>query len=263
MGEQQSTVAFHNIRSQLFRIIYGSGAMITANRDVVFLNFFSEYPKMPDEVRASRESSRTPGYAKEILRELEVGVVMHREEAERLARIILKDPQGGRREVAMAPESSFWDNSSTSELSQSGIWQKTAVFQVNYDWTDQLAAYSDSNWLPVIAQRLATGSSPMTGYQEQFGEWLEKFFSAEHIVMFLEPTRMITLGLTEEFLRVSSFTRDLETELEVRPIERVRDLLGRVESGLPDLGSQHRALSRGLAASWPLNCFLTRGHLLP
>ena len=32
----------------------------------------------------------------------------------------------------------------------------------------------------------------------------------------------------------------LETELEVRPIERVRDLLGSVESGLPDLGNQHR-----------------------
>ena len=32
----------------------------------------------------------------------------------------------------------------------------------------------------------------------------------------------------------------LETDLDVRPIERVRDLLGKVESGLPDLGSQHR-----------------------
>ncbi|MCE2485819.1 MAG: ribbon-helix-helix protein, CopG family [Desulfurellaceae bacterium] len=32
----------------------------------------------------------------------------------------------------------------------------------------------------------------------------------------------------------------LETELEARPITRVRDLLGSVESGLPDLGSQHR-----------------------
>ncbi len=27
---------------------------------------------------------------------------------------------------------------------------------------------------------------------------------------------------------------------EMRPIERVRDLLGRVESGLPDLGQRHR-----------------------
>jgi hypothetical protein len=26
----------------------------------------------------------------------------------------------------------------------------------------------------------------------------------------------------------------------VRPIERVRDLLGRIESGLPDLGQRHR-----------------------
>lgn len=32
----------------------------------------------------------------------------------------------------------------------------------------------------------------------------------------------------------------LETEGEVRPIERVRDLLGKVESGVPDLGTRHR-----------------------
>ena len=32
----------------------------------------------------------------------------------------------------------------------------------------------------------------------------------------------------------------LETEPAVRPIERVRDLLGRVESGVPDLGQHHR-----------------------
>jgi metal-responsive CopG/Arc/MetJ family transcriptional regulator len=32
----------------------------------------------------------------------------------------------------------------------------------------------------------------------------------------------------------------LETEPETRPIERVRDLLGSVESGLPDLGQRHR-----------------------
>ena len=32
----------------------------------------------------------------------------------------------------------------------------------------------------------------------------------------------------------------LDTEPEVRPIERVRDLLGRVESGMPDLGQRHR-----------------------
>lgn len=32
----------------------------------------------------------------------------------------------------------------------------------------------------------------------------------------------------------------LETDLEVRPIERVRDLLGKVESGIPDLGERHR-----------------------
>ena len=32
----------------------------------------------------------------------------------------------------------------------------------------------------------------------------------------------------------------LETQPEVRPIERVRNLLGRIESGLPDLGQRHR-----------------------
>jgi len=32
----------------------------------------------------------------------------------------------------------------------------------------------------------------------------------------------------------------LDTQPEVRPIERVRDLLGRIESRLPDLGQRHR-----------------------
>lgn len=32
----------------------------------------------------------------------------------------------------------------------------------------------------------------------------------------------------------------LDAEPEVRPIERVRDLLGRIESGVPDLGQNHR-----------------------
>lgn len=32
----------------------------------------------------------------------------------------------------------------------------------------------------------------------------------------------------------------LETAPEIRPIERVRDLLGSVESGVPDLGQNHR-----------------------
>ena len=32
----------------------------------------------------------------------------------------------------------------------------------------------------------------------------------------------------------------LETEPDIRPIERVRDLLGRIESGVPDLGQRHR-----------------------
>ena len=32
----------------------------------------------------------------------------------------------------------------------------------------------------------------------------------------------------------------LETDIEVRPLERVRDLLGTVETGIPDLGERHR-----------------------
>ena len=32
----------------------------------------------------------------------------------------------------------------------------------------------------------------------------------------------------------------LSSQAEERPIDRVRDLLGRVDSGLPDLGQRHR-----------------------
>lgn len=32
----------------------------------------------------------------------------------------------------------------------------------------------------------------------------------------------------------------LESQLETRPIEKIRDLVGSVESGLPDLGQRHR-----------------------
>lgn len=32
----------------------------------------------------------------------------------------------------------------------------------------------------------------------------------------------------------------LDSEPEIRPVERVRDLLGRSESGVPDLGQRHR-----------------------
>lgn len=32
----------------------------------------------------------------------------------------------------------------------------------------------------------------------------------------------------------------LDNEPDVRPVERVRDLLGSIESGLPDLGQRHR-----------------------
>ena len=32
----------------------------------------------------------------------------------------------------------------------------------------------------------------------------------------------------------------LDSEPEIRPVERVRDLIGRVESGVSDLGQRHR-----------------------
>ena len=32
----------------------------------------------------------------------------------------------------------------------------------------------------------------------------------------------------------------LDSEPEIRPVERVRDLLGSIESGVPDLGQHHR-----------------------
>lgn len=32
----------------------------------------------------------------------------------------------------------------------------------------------------------------------------------------------------------------LDAEPEIRPVERVRDLLGGIESGVPDLGQRHR-----------------------
>jgi metal-responsive CopG/Arc/MetJ family transcriptional regulator len=32
----------------------------------------------------------------------------------------------------------------------------------------------------------------------------------------------------------------LDSEPEIRPVERVRDLLGSIESGVPDLGQRHR-----------------------
>lgn len=32
----------------------------------------------------------------------------------------------------------------------------------------------------------------------------------------------------------------LDSEPDIRPVERVRDLLGSVQSGLPDLGQRHR-----------------------
>ncbi len=36
----------------------------------------------------------------------------------------------------------------------------------------------------------------------------------------------------------------LETEFSEHPVERVRDLLGRLESGIPDLGERHREYLR-------------------
>lgn len=42
-------------------------------------------------------------------------------------------------------------------------------------------------------------------------------------------------------LALEHFLQDVLEEAEAgRPIERVRDLLGRLESGIPDLGQRHR-----------------------
>jgi len=41
-------------------------------------------------------------------------------------------------------------------------------------------------------------------------------------------------------LAVEQFLGEAETRVERRPIELVRDLLGSVESGVPDLGQRHR-----------------------
>lgn len=41
-------------------------------------------------------------------------------------------------------------------------------------------------------------------------------------------------------LAVERYLEDSEEQPEVRPVDRVRDLLGSFESGIPDLGQRHR-----------------------
>lgn len=41
-------------------------------------------------------------------------------------------------------------------------------------------------------------------------------------------------------LAVERYFEDSEAQPEVRPVDRVRDLLGSFESGIPDLGQRHR-----------------------
>jgi len=41
-------------------------------------------------------------------------------------------------------------------------------------------------------------------------------------------------------LAVEQFLSETDTKVERRPIELVRDLLGSMESGVPDLGQRHR-----------------------
>ncbi|HBH01663.1 MAG TPA: hypothetical protein DDZ42_07025 [Candidatus Rokubacteria bacterium] len=41
-------------------------------------------------------------------------------------------------------------------------------------------------------------------------------------------------------LAVEEFLAGSAASPEIRPVERVRDLLGRLESGVPDLGQRHR-----------------------
>jgi len=49
-------------------------------------------------------------------------------------------------------------------------------------------------------------------------------------------SEVVRLAL-EHFLQ--DVSKDVEAET-FRPVERVRDLLGRIESGIPDLGQRHR-----------------------
>ncbi len=49
-----------------------------------------------------------------------------------------------------------------------------------------------------------------------------------------------TLGRTRSDVVRQALEQFIANPIETRPIERVRDLLGRVESGLPDLGQRHR-----------------------
>jgi predicted DNA-binding protein len=55
----------------------------------------------------------------------------------------------------------------------------------------------------------------------------------------LERTAMRLKRKRSDVVRLA-LEQFLDTEPEIRPIERVRDLLGKVESGVPDLGQNHR-----------------------
>ena len=48
------------------------------------------------------------------------------------------------------------------------------------------------------------------------------------------------LGWKRSDLVRQALEQFIANPIEARPIERVRDLLGRLESGLPDLGQRHR-----------------------
>jgi len=71
----------------------------------------------------------------------------------------------------------------------------------------------------VVASQIATHA--------RYGGVVPELASREHLRAIVPVVRLAL----EQFL---------ESEPEIRPIERVRDLLGRVESGVPDLGQRHR-----------------------
>ena len=87
MEESPKDIVIHNIRSQFFRIVYGSGAIMATNRDDVIIQFFSEHPKVPDQSSLSPELG--PRSPKELVREMEVGIVMSKENVKNLARLLM------------------------------------------------------------------------------------------------------------------------------------------------------------------------------
>lgn len=59
----------------------------------------------------------------------------------------------------------------------------------------------------------------------------------------LARTAKLTRRKRSEIMRLA-LEQYLDSELHIKPIDRVRDLLGKYESGVPDLGQRHREYLR-------------------